>query len=71
MAEIITDPHHTHVVHRYDEDSSAGTGATFLAIAFLIVAIVLFFYFLLPAIGGIRSPQINVPDKINVNVSKQ
>lgn len=42
-------------------------------IGFIVLAVIvgIFFIYGLPAIRNIRSPQINIPDKIDVNINTQ
>ena len=70
MAEIITEPTHSHVVHSYEEDRSAGGGVALLAVALIVVLALVFFYYALPTMSRNAAPQINVPDKVNVNINK-
>jgi CHASE3 domain sensor protein len=51
------------------ESKSSGMGFV-IGIFFLIVIGLVFYYYGLPAIRNIGSPQINVPSQINVNVKQ-
>jgi hypothetical protein len=70
MAEIITEPNTTHVVHE-DSGGNSGSWAALIGLALLIVIALLFFYFALPMLNrATTTPQVNVPDKVDVNVNK-
>ena len=58
-----------HVVERESSDSGMGF---FLGILLLIIVILFLFYFGLPYFrgAGTANPQINVPDKVDVNVKQ-
>ncbi len=64
MVTVVNNPQPT------TEGGDNGMGALFAALMILIVVIV-FIYFGLPALRSSNiSPQINVPNKIDVNVNK-
>lgn len=75
MAEIITEPERPHVVHHYDDDrNSSGAWVALVGIALLVVMALLFFYYGLPLLNRPSTtqivPQVNVPDKVDVNVNR-
>lgn len=51
-------------------ETSSGIGMI-LGLIFLAAAVLLFFLYGLPAIRRLGSPQINIPNKIDVNISQQ
>jgi hypothetical protein len=71
MAEIITEPRREHVVHHYD-DANAGRSSglsTILAVVLLVVLALLFIYYGLPYLSRATTPQVSVPERVNVNVN--
>jgi hypothetical protein len=53
--------------------SDNGNGGMFIGIFIIIILGLVFYYYGLPAIkqmGQISAPQINVPDKIEVNIKQ-
>ncbi len=71
MAEIITEPDTAHVVHHVDEESNSGAWVAFAAIALVIILAMLFFYYALPMLNrATTTPQVNVPDKVDVNINR-
>lgn len=55
-----------HDVHHHEGNSMGFV----MGIIFLIVALFLFVYYLLPAVQNSKGTSINVPDKIDVNVNQ-
>lgn len=53
-----------------NQDSGGGTGMIVGAII-LVVLVFIFFVYGLPVIRGATAPQINVPSKVDVNISGQ
>jgi hypothetical protein len=67
MATIVNNP-------PANTDRRSGSGFLF-GIILLIIAVILFVYYGLPALGnaggqGTAAPQVNVPGKIDVNVNQ-
>jgi len=64
------------VIHEHEtttNDSGVGMGMIFGIILAVAVVLFLFYYFgrgLLSG-GGYTQPQINIPDKVNVNIQQQ
>ncbi len=53
-----------------NQDSGGGMGMIVGAII-LVVLVFLFFVYGLPVIRGVTTPQINVPSRVDVNISGQ
>ncbi len=56
------------VIHEHTRDNGNSSG-TIVGVILLIVLLALFFLYGLPLIRSYGTPQVNVPDKINVNVN--
>ena len=70
MAEIITEPE-THVIHHTESNSSSGGVIALVGIALIVVIALIFFFYALPMLNRATTvPQVNVPDKVDVNVNK-
>jgi hypothetical protein len=70
MATVINNPAPAERIERVDRSDS---GSGFLvAMILLILAIIAFFYYGLPYLsaGMNQGPQVNVPDKVDVNVQQ-
>ncbi len=52
-----------------ETQSDSGLGMI-IGIVFLAVVAFIFFVYGLPAIRSIRSPQVNIPSKIDVNINQ-
>jgi len=70
MAEIITEPRSERVVHHYEESNGSNGFSMLLAVILLVVLAVLFIFYGLPYLSRMTSPQVNVPDKVDVNVNR-
>lgn len=53
-----------------NQDSNGGMGVIIGVVA-LVIFVYIFFVYGLPAIRGAAAPQINVPDKVDVNINSQ
>lgn len=62
MATIVNNP--------APSNDSSGMGGMIFGLVALVVVVYLFFVYGLPAIQQVGSPQINVPGKIDVNVTQ-
>jgi len=70
MAEIITEPNTTHVVHE-NSNGNSGAWVALVGLALLIVIGLFFFFYALPMLNRATNPaQVNVPDKVDVNVNR-
>jgi hypothetical protein len=70
MAEVIRErevPVETH--HYHTEPSSSNSMGWIAPVAILLVVLFLLYYYGLPAVRSVGGTQVNVPDKINVNVT--
>lgn len=61
MATIVNNP----------ASESNGNSGLILTVLLIVVFGVLFYVYGFPAINNIQSPQINIPDKIDVNVTQE
>lgn len=57
-----------HVVHHENGDSGLGF---LLAVIVVILAVFFFFFYAFPQIKQAAPTQINVPDKVDVNIQQQ
>jgi hypothetical protein len=60
----------TTIITPASNNNNNGTGTVLISLFVLIVLGIIFFYYGLPALGRIGTPQINVPNKIDVNVKQ-
>ncbi len=60
MATIVNNP----------APESNGSTSLILTLLLIVVLAVLFYVYGLPAINNMQAPQINVPDKIDVNIKQ-
>lgn len=66
---VVEEPAEKHVVHEHRYFSGDGNGAGFiLGIVLLLALILLFFYYGLPYVRSLTAPQVNIPDRVNVNI---
>lgn len=56
------------VIHEHTRDNGNSSG-TIIGLVLIVVLAILFFVYGLPLIRSYGTPQVNVPDKINVNVN--
>ena len=56
--------------HHHDQDTASGMGF-FIGVLVIIILGVLFFVYALPAIRDNGGTNVNVPDRINVDVNRQ
>ena len=71
MAKIITEPDTAHVIHHAENDNSSGPLVALIGIALIVVTALLFFFYVMPMINRATTPtQVNVPDKVDVNVNR-
>lgn len=71
MAEIITEPETSHVVHHVENENNSGPLVALIGVALIVVTALIFFFYALPMINKAATPtQVNVPDKVDVNVNR-
>jgi hypothetical protein len=59
------------IVHQHEADAQASGSFNMIAVLLLaIVIIYLIFAYAVPALNRTGSPQINVPDKVDVNINQ-
>ncbi len=67
---IIEEPDSTErVVHEHVVNSDGGGMGIIIGGVILLIVVILFFYYGLPYIRSMSSPQVNVPDHVDVNVN--
>lgn len=61
----------TTIVNNPTPTSDSNNSGLIIGILFIVVLAVLFYMYGLPAINNMRSPQINIPSEIDVNIEQK